>query len=91
MEVEKGFPLPVIFKYDTLLSLGLLDHEFATIVAAFAANGVVDMPCAAVGADCESGDESFVVCAAFCRTGVRLSAFRMCHFCIVLILLFSFC
>lgn len=72
----------------TLLSFSLLDHEFAAIVTAFAANGVVDVPCTAVRADCKCGDESFVVCAAFRRTGVRLSAFRMCHFCIVLILLF---
>jgi hypothetical protein len=72
-----------------LLSLGfLVDDEPAAVVAAFAANGVVYVPGAAVGADGECRDESFVVCAALRGAGVRLSAFGMCHF---LLLFFDFC
>lgn len=58
----------------------LLDSHFAAIVAAFATNRVVNVPCAAIGADCECRDQSLVVCTTFCRAGMRLSAFRMCHF-----------
>ncbi len=80
--------IKLFVKIKPFLGFSFLDHEFAAIVATFAAYGVVDVPCAAVGADCECGDECFVMSATFSRTGVRLSAFRMCHFFIVLILLF---
>ena len=60
--------------------LVLIDHELAAVVTALAAYMVVHMPCSAVGADGESGDQCLVVCAAFRCSCVRLSAFRMCHF-----------
>ena len=66
----------------------LLDSDFATVVTAFHANAVVNMPCAAVGADCQCRHRSFVVCAAFCRTGLGLTSFRMCHCCFIVLLLF---
>ena len=58
----------------------LIDDEFAAIVTTFTANCVIDMPSAAVGADGECRDESFVVSTTFRGSGMRLSAFRMCHF-----------
>ena len=63
----------------------LVDHELAAVISAFAAYGVVYVPCAAVGAYCDRRDKCFVVGAAFRGAGVRLSAFRMCHCSIVLI------
>ena len=67
--------------------LCFLDSDFAAVVAAFAAYVVVHVPCAAVGADSQCGDKSFVVCTTFRCTGMRLSAFRMCHCFIVLIVI----
>ena len=58
----------------------LVDDKFTAIVSAFATYSVVDVPCAAVGADSESRDKGFVVSTTFRGSGVRLSAFRMCHF-----------
>ena len=52
----------------------------AAVVAAFAANGVVDVPVAAVGAKSQCGFYSLVVGATLCGAGFGLSAFRMCHF-----------
>ncbi len=48
----------------------LLDSHFAAIVATFATHGVVEVPCTAVGADCQSGNESFVVSATLCCAGL---------------------
>ena len=56
-----------------------LDGDFAAVVAAFATNGVIDVPCAAVGADSQCGGYGFVVCSAFSSAGLGLFAFRMCH------------
>ena len=90
---QSKFLIPCVFG-DYLFSAGgnrdnldshdvFVDDELTTIVAAFAANCVIDVPSAAVRADSESRDESFVVCATFRGSGVRLSAFRMCHCSIV--------
>ena len=57
----------------------LLDGDFTAVVATFVADAVIYVPCAAVGADCESRHSSLVVCTAFCGTGLGLSSFRMCH------------
>ena len=59
-----------LFFYDGLL---------AAVVAAFAAYGVVDVPCTAVGAECQCGGYCLVVGTTLCCTGLRLLAFRMCH------------
>ena len=58
----------------------LYDSLTAAVVAAFAANGVVDVPVAAVGAKSQCGFYSLVVGATLCGAGFGLSAFRMCHF-----------
>ena len=62
---------------------GFFDGDFAAVVAAFATNGVVDVPCA-VGADSQCGGYGFVMCSAFCSAGFGLFAFRMCHFSLLL-------
>lgn len=71
----------------------LLDCNFSAIVTAFIANAVVNMPCSAVGADCQRGHSGLVVGAAFCRTCLGLTSFRMCHdsFLLYYSLLFSLC
>lgn len=63
---------------------GFFDGDFAAVVAAFATNGVIDVPCAAVGADSQCGGYGFVMCSAFCSAGFGLFAFRMCHFSLLL-------
>ena len=75
------------------LPAGLLGQLFygqlAAVIATFTTYHVIDVPCAAVGADGQCGGYCFVVGAAFRCTGVRLSAFRMCHFmffCFVLLM-----
>ena len=87
LELKKGFTgifgdIPEKHKVSTdfVLDFGFLDNKLATVVTAFRANLVEHMPCSAVGADSECWDESLVVRTAFGGTGVRLSAFRMCHF-----------
>ena len=65
-----------------LLSRALLDGELAAVVAAGAAYGVVDVPSAAVGANCQRGCYGLIVGSALARPGLRLSSFRMCHFCL---------
>lgn len=49
---------------------GLFDSYFATVVATFATNSVVDMPCSAMGAECESGGNGLVVCATLRSAGL---------------------
>ena len=67
-----------------------LDSDFTAIVATFAAYGVVDVPGAAVGAKSQSGSYSLVVGATFGGTGLRLFAFRMCHFVLIFMSFFIF-
>ncbi len=55
------------------------DSLFAAIVATFAAHGVIDVPCAAVGAKGKSGSYSHVVSTTLGGAGLGLFAFRMCH------------
>jgi len=59
--------------------LSLLDSQFATIVTAARAYGVVNVVCATVRADSQCRHLSFVMCTTFRLTSVRLSSFRMCH------------
>ena len=70
-------------------SLVLNDSLFAAIVTTFAAHGVIDVPGATVGAECQGGSDSLVVSTTLGRTGLRLFAFRMCH-CCLFVLLFLF-
>ncbi len=49
---------------------GLFDSYFATVVATFATNSVVDMPCSAMGAKCKSGGNGLVVCATLRCAGL---------------------
>ncbi len=46
------------------------DSLLAAVVAAFTAYGVVDVPCAAVGAKSEGGGHSLIVGAALCGAGL---------------------
>ncbi len=74
---------------DCLLDGGFFyDSLFATVVAAFAAYCVVDVPGTAVGAESQSGSYSLVVSTALCGTGFGLLSFRMCHFSLLLLILF---
>lgn len=58
----------------------LLDNCLtAAVITAFAANGVVDVPVATVGAKCQRGFYGYVVGAALGGAGLGLFAFRMCH------------
>ena len=57
----------------------LLNRQFTTIVSAAGAYSVVDVVCAAVRADSQCGQLSYVMSTTFRLTGVRLSTFRMCH------------
>lgn len=70
-----------------LSDVSFLDNLFPAIVAAFATNSVVNVPCATVRTDSQCRDKSFVVCTTFRGAGMRLSSFRMCHCSIVLIIL----
>ena len=68
------------------------DGLLATVVATFATDSVVDVPGAAVGAKSQSRSYSLVVSSALGCAGLRLFAFRMCHFVgsyVVLLLLFG--
>ena len=56
------------------------DGQFPAIVSASGANGVIDMPCAAVGAYSQCGGYSLIVGSAFEGSRFGLSSFRMCHF-----------
>ena len=60
------FDCEAVVLYDSVL----LDSDFTAVVSAFVANAVVNMPCAAVGADCESGHSGLVVCAALRCAGL---------------------
>ena len=53
-----------------LLCNFFLDGEFTTVVAASGAYGVVDVPCAAVRADCQCGGYCLIVGSAFESTGL---------------------
>ena len=66
--------------------LGLLfaHHVLAAVVTALRANGVINMPCAAVRALSDGRSHSHVVGAALSGTSLRLSSFRMCHFLVVI-------
>lgn len=57
----------------------LYDCQLAAIVAAGGANGVVDVPSAAFGADSERRCYGLVVGSTLEGSGLRLSSFRMCH------------
>ncbi len=57
----------------------LFDHQTATVVSAFAADGVIDVPCATVGAMSDCRHLSLVVSTALRSACLRLFAFRMCH------------
>ena len=57
-----------------------LDGELAAVVAAFTAHAVIHVPCATVGAECQSGSYGLVVGSTLSCAGLRLFAFRMCHF-----------
>ena len=46
------------------------DSLFAAVVSAFATYSVIDVPCAAVGAESQSGGYCFVVGTAFCGTSL---------------------
>ena len=59
-------------------------HVLATVVTALGAYGVINMPCAAVGALSDGRSHSHVVGAALSGTGLGLSSFRMCHFLVVI-------
>ena len=54
----------------SLLHGSLLDGELAAVVATFAAYGVVNVPCTAVGADSQSGYESLVVSTTLGSAGL---------------------
>lgn len=56
------------------------DGDFTTIVAAFGAYAVVNVPGATVGADGQCGHSGLVMCTALCGAGLGLTSFRMCHF-----------
>ena len=73
-----------------LQSFVFYDGLLATIVATFATHGVVDVPCAAVGADSDGRSYSFVVCATLCGAGLGLFSFRMCHWCMSLTFFFNY-
>ena len=60
----------------------LYDCQLAAIVAAGGANGVVDVPSAAFGADSERRCYGLVVGSTLEGSGLRLSSFRMCHCCL---------
>lgn len=66
----------------------LVDHKLASVVAAFSAYSVIKMPCAAIRTDGYCGYQCFVMCATLRCAGMRLSAFRMCHCSIVLIVFY---
>ena len=53
-----------------LLCNFFFDGEFTTVVAASGAYGVVDVPCAAVRADCQCGGYCLIVGSAFESTGL---------------------
>ncbi len=52
------------------LRFGFLNNYVAAIEATFAANTVVDVPCAAVGANSDSGHFGYVMGATFGGTGL---------------------
>ncbi len=90
--------MPAILAYSMILCRYLdcsclLDYDTAAVETTFAAYGVVDVPCAAVGAYSQSGHLCLVVSSALCCPGLGLFSFRMCHFfllfCFVLNLLLS--
>ena len=66
------------------LGFFLAHHVLATVVTALGANGVINMPCAAVRALSDGRSHSHVVGAALSGTSLRLSSFRMCHFLVVI-------
>ncbi len=51
------------------LDFGFFDSELAAVVAAFATDGVVNVPSAAVGADSQSGGYGFVVGSTLSSAG----------------------
>ena len=53
-----------------LLCNFFFDGEFTTVVAASGAYGVVDVPAAAVGANCQRGCYSLVVSSTFKGSGL---------------------
>lgn len=83
-------PPSVGYGFASERSLGL-DGELAAVVTTLAAHGVVHVPCAAVGAECQSWGNGLVVGSTLSCAGLRLFAFRMCHrfFISYLLLFFS--
>ena len=65
----------------------LANHVLAAIVATLGANRVINMPCAAVAALRDGGSNSHVVGATLGRTGLGLSTFRMCHCCLLFVVI----
>jgi hypothetical protein len=74
------FPLTSVFLLLILESSFLLDSQLATVITAFRANGVRNMPATTVGAYYYGRNNCLVMRTALGCTGVRLSSFRMCHF-----------
>ena len=70
------------YRVDGLAGFVFYDCLLATVVTAFTAYGVVDVPCTAVGAKCKGGGYSLVVCTTLGGAGLGLLAFRMCHCCL---------
>ena len=77
---------PTIYRDSCLLGNFLLDGELTAVVATSGAYGVVDVPCAAVGADSERGGYGLVVRSALEGSRLGLSSFRMCHFSVIVLL-----
>ena len=67
-----------------------LDSHLATIVSASGAYGVVDVVGTAVGAYGERGCYGLVMGTTFSGTSLRLSSFRMCHFCFTILTIYYF-
>ena len=57
----------------------LVDRQFASVVTAFAANGVIYMPCTAIGAEGQSRNRCMIVRSSLAGSCAALSSFRMCH------------
>ena len=65
--------------------LGGNNHfSFVIKVAVNIICSVIDVHGASHGANCDRRDFSLVMSSSLCASGVRLSAFRMCHFTFIL-------
>ena len=55
------------------------DCQLASVVSASGANSMINVPCTAVGANCQRGGNGFIMSSALERSRFGLSSFRMCH------------